>query len=112
MAIGRVAAAGGIVKKREKAGGRISATAIVKHEGICTDCCVLYAGRVEQQRCSAHRGIGTPVVEHQGSTANTGVKASVGIGKERTPTNRCISSADDIATECIVTEKSIEEAGV
>jgi predicted RNA-binding Zn-ribbon protein involved in translation (DUF1610 family) len=51
------------------------------------------AGGVEQQRCSAHCGIGIRVIEDQRSSANTRAEAAGAIGKQRVPTKACVSSS-------------------
>ena len=93
LAAGRVSVAFSVAKQRERADSRIAAAGVVKDEHGSSNGRILCAGRVEQQRRSAHCRIGTPVVEDQRSAANTSVKTAVGIGKERTPTKPCISSA-------------------
>src|SRR4029077_11593161 len=65
----------------------------VKDHCVCPGGRVPAAAGVEQKRCSAGCGVGTPIVQGQCSTAKTGVKAARGIEKERIPANSCVSSA-------------------
>src|SRR5207247_11267648 len=98
---GRVGAAGGIVHEGKVTDARVGAAAVVKDERIGSNGGILCAGGVEQERCRANCGIGICVVDCQRSTADTGVDTSGGIRKERTPTERCISSAGGKRIKCV-----------
>src|SRR5205823_10839796 len=85
--------AGVIIIERKAADSSVAAGGAVKGHRVGSNGGVLSAAGVEQKRCRANCGIGICVVEGQRSTANTGIEVAGAIGKERTPTEPCISSA-------------------
>jgi hypothetical protein len=65
--------------------------AVVIEKRVSSNGRVLCATGVEQQRCHPDCSIGIGVVEVKRSSADGGVVTAGGVGKERIPTNSCIS---------------------
>src|SRR5438874_13367060 len=82
-----------VVKESKGANSVVVRAAVVIDERVGSNGSVECASGVEQQRCSANCGIGIRGVEDQRPSTNTGVEVVRRSGKERIPTNSCVSSA-------------------
>src|SRR5204862_291201 len=92
ISIRRVAGSVDVVKERKGANSVVVRAAVVIDERVGSNGSVECASGVEQQRCSANCGIGIRGVEDQRPSTNTGVEVVRRSGKERIPTNSCVSS--------------------
>ena len=74
--------ASAVVRERKRADSRVVGAGAVMHHRVCADGGVLRACGIEQKRCSASGRIGIPIVENQGSSANTGVEVACTVQKK------------------------------
>jgi hypothetical protein len=71
-----------VVTKRERTDSIVAGASVVMYERVSSNGRILIANGVEQQRCSANRGVVIRVVENERCGANSSIPASAGIPRE------------------------------